>query len=109
MTTRLPLAPETLVIHPHENLLRYAEFADDLETGESLTGTPTAVELDTSDLSISEVALDGTKVNLRIDPSAASENTLYHIEIKCDTDMSNEKVLMGRLKVTRLEGDTPAT
>lgn len=107
--SRLPLAPEINVIHPGEDLLFAFEFAAELESGESLSGTPAVTEIDTSVLTVGSPSINGTTVEVRISASGATENTLYRLKCLCGTDQSNTRALVGRLKVTREEGDTPAT
>ena len=105
---KTPQAPETNVIHPGESLLYAFEFSAELESGETLSGTPTVTEIDTNVLTIASPSISGTQVRVRIAASGATENTLYRVKCSVATSQSNTRVLVGRLKVSRDEGDTPS-
>ena len=99
-------ARETNSKHPDDSLLYEFEFANLLDDGASLSGTPTVVEIDTADLTIGSPSIVGTTVQVRI--SGGTENTLYHVKCQCGDSDGNTWNIPGRLKVSTDEGTFPS-
>ena len=84
---------------------------DDLDDGASFTGTPTVVEVTTSDLTLTNKAvnsatytdIDGATVaigkGLQFTASGGSAGTTYTIRVTCSTDSSPAETLVYDLKL----------
>lgn len=71
-----------------DSLLRSIDFATTLDTGETLTGTPTVVSSPTGP-AISEISISGTKVVFRIAALTAGEQ--HRIKVTVTTSASNTR------------------
>lgn len=84
------------------------DFTDELDSGELLTGTPTATELDTTDLTISSVKVNTVALTLVVDGeqrtvavgkavqghvTGQDANTGYRIRVLADTDSSPSQTI----------------
>lgn len=92
----------------------YVEFSDDLVGSDKLTGTPTIVEVTTSDLTLSnevvttatyqsakgETVAIGAAVSFKVDASEASASTTYTIKITCATDNAVPETLHGEVQIS---------
>ena len=78
-------------------------FADFLDTGEALTGTPTVIELTTTDLTIENVAVSSAALTILGETVALGEavqftvegqqaGTLYTLVVTASTDASRTAV-----------------
>ena len=90
-------------------------FVGKLDVGEDLTGTPTAVEVDTTDLTISNVAVSiialtindravpiGRAVQFRV--SSGIAGTRYTVRVTANTDASPSQILSVNT-VLNVDGD----
>lgn len=79
-------------------------FTDELDSGELLTGTPTVVEVTTSDLTISNIAVSTSALTILEEASATGTavqfvvtgqqvNTVYELLITATTDSTPSRVL----------------
>lgn len=82
-------------------------FADELDDGELLTGTPTVAEIDTSTLTFASQAVStailtisgktvpiGEAVQVKITPSVVGS---YRITASCDTDATPAQTILGSI------------
>lgn len=89
----------------------YVSFNGQLRSGESLTGTPTAAEQTTSDLTIGSVAVStgsliingktvttGRAVTMSVSGWVAA-NAPYTILVQCSTDSTPAQTLIGELEI----------
>lgn len=88
--------PETLIKTPGEDLVYAFEFAELLETGEtisavvSVTGAPTG-------LTVGSPSVSGTTVRVRI--SSGSAGIRYCLKCTITTSLSNTRIGAGKLEV----------
>jgi len=108
-------ADQILTKHWDEDLLYGVSFANLLDSGETLTGTPTVTEQTTSVLTISGAAVNtaaftdgdgntvaiGEGVQFRVEDDSDNSNagSTYEILVKCATTDSNERVVLVKLYV----------
>lgn len=84
-------APEIIVVSPDEILDVGCDFAERLEAGESLQGTPVILS-QPDELTISNAALVGSKIVGRVTGGNPGQN--YVLEFSGET--SNSRKLVGR-------------
>lgn len=73
------------------------DFADDLSTGDSLTGTPTVVEESTSDLTIDQETISGTVAQCRV--AGGVDGVEYLLRYTVTTTNGDTLETLGRLVV----------
>ena len=88
-------APQHLVKQPGERRIIKFNFADALDTGESISGVPTVTSTtvggETSDLFISEVSIVGEEVHCFI----ASGTHTYRYRLESTINTSTGQILQG--------------
>ncbi len=97
------LAPEIIDIGPEELRHVAVDFTGKLDTGELLNGTPTAVEVGTTDLVITTVLVStstltingvsvvaGLAIQFTVDPVGATPDKTYQIDVVSPTDVAQE-------------------
>ena len=84
------------------------DFSGKLDSGELLTGTPTIVEVGSSDLTLSNKVVNTSTLTINGESTVAGEavqfkvtggsaNTKYTIKISCSTDATPTQVLLGSI------------
>jgi len=99
-------APERPVLVPGETRLFSVSYDDALDSGESLTGTPTVEEQTTTDLTITNETVSDTALTIKDKSVPAGRavqflvsgqliaNSPYTIKITCSTDSSPAQTLI---------------
>ena len=106
------IAPEIHEMVTTETRIVSVSFTNKLNSGELLTGTPTVAEETSSDLVITNKAVNtaivsingidvpiGQAVQFLVDAAAATANELYNVDILCSTDASPAQVLNGEIRI----------
>ena len=102
MTTAVEIG--TLIVGETRNAA--VSFADLLDSGESLSGTPVVAEVSTSDLTISNAAVSSTSLTIQGESVAAglavtfrvtggTAGQTYTIKITANTDASLSQTVIG--------------
>jgi hypothetical protein len=80
-------APEQIVKTPYEEVLKDFDFADDLDTGETILSSPaptiTITPTTAPPLLAAGIVVSGAKVQARY--SGGLAGTVYHISCRCET------------------------
>lgn len=106
-------APQTHVKTAGETRLCTVSFRDILSSGELLTGTPTVVEVTTSDLTLSSKAVNTAAVPVsdvypeqvaigqavQFLAAGGTAGTTYTIRVTCGTDASSAQTLSRRVRL----------
>ncbi len=85
-------------------------YADKLESGELLTGTPTITEVTSSDLTLSNkivstgsLTINGVSVSagqaITFTVAGGTSSTVYTIRIQCGTDATNAQTFDDHVKI----------
>lgn len=104
------LAPQVHEMTTTETRLVSVGFINKLESGELLTGTPTVAEETTSDLTITNKAVNTSTLTIDGVSHAAGQavqflvtgvvaGTLYSIDILCGTDATPAQTLNGEVRI----------
>ena len=104
------LAPQKHYKTASEVINCSVSFADYLDSGELLTGTPTAAELTSSDLTIASVAVSTTALTINgvsvdigeavtFSVSGGTADTDYTIIVSCGTDATPAQTRYGRVRL----------
>lgn len=102
MSTIRIKATNVLDKHPDEVLYRSVDFADWLESGESLSGTPTVTPDPDSGLTCNTISISGTKVRFKITGGTISRSA-WLVTVQVDVAggvVTQTWVAECRLKVT---------
>ena len=105
------IAPQHPDIGSGETLNGGVDFTSQLDSTESITGTPTVVEETTSDLTISAISgnaaavtINGTSVGIGkavlFTVTGAVSLTEYSLLVTCATDASTPQTLTARVRMT---------
>jgi hypothetical protein len=106
-------APQVHEISTSETRNVAVDLAGKLDSGELLSGTPTVVEVETSELVLGSKVVNtaeltingrtvavGEAVQFTCDASSATQGQARYIDITCDTDASQTVHVRIRLQIT---------